>query len=75
MAEGLAVESCSRCRSDALVHQVYSGQHLCGKHLSASIRKRTSKELRVQLDLPKDATSDEGEPFRILVAVSGGKDS
>ena len=75
MGEGLTVESCSRCRRDALVHQEYSGQHLCGKHLYSSIRKRTSKELRTQLDLPKDASRQDGEPFRILIAVSGGKDS
>ena len=75
MGVGLAVETCSRCRSDALVHQAYSGQHLCGTHLASSIRKRTSKELRFQLQLPKDATREDGTPFRILVAVSGGKDS
>ena len=75
MGGSIEVQSCSRCRSEALVHQAYSGQHLCGKHLASSIRKRTSKELRIQLDLPKDATRDDGKPFRVLVAVSGGKDS
>jgi len=49
MADGLAVERCSRCGSDSVIHQAYSGQHFCGKHLSASIRKRISKELRQQL--------------------------
>jgi len=58
-----------------VVHQEYSGQHLCGKHLGSSIRKRTSKELRQQLKLPKDARHEDGTPYRILVAVSGGKDS
>ena len=58
-----------------MVHQEYSGQHLCGKHLASSIRKRTSKELRQQLKLPKDARHEDGSPYRILVAVSGGKDS
>ena len=75
MDSAIEVQSCSRCRSDSIVHQPYSGQHLCGKHLSSSIRKRTSKELRIQLDLPKDATRLDGNPFRILVAISGGKDS
>lgn len=75
MEGALEVQSCSRCRSDAIVHQAYSGQHLCGRHLSSSIRKRTSRELRLQLDLPKDASRDDGSPFRILVAISGGKDS
>ena len=75
MESAIEVQSCSRCRSDSIVHQPYSGQHLCGKHLSSSIRKRTAKELRIQLDLPKDATRLDGTPFRILVAISGGKDS
>jgi len=75
MAGGLAVERCSRCGSDSVIHQAYSGQHFCGKHLSSSIRKRTSKELRQQLILPKDARHEDGSPYRILVAISGGKDS
>ena len=75
MAGAIEVQTCSRCRSDAIVFQEYSGQHLCGRHLSSSIRKRTSRELRLQLDLPKNATRKDGSPFLILVAVSGGKDS
>ena len=69
MSDGIEVNSCSRCRSDAIVHQVYSGQHLCGKHLAESIRKRTSKELRSQLELPKNALRDDGSKFRILIAI------
>ena len=75
MDDHLTVESCSKCRFDAVVHQAYSGQHLCGNHLASSIRKRISRELRLQLVLPKDATREDGFPFRILVAISGGKDS
>jgi len=75
MSEYLEITPCSRCPSDSIIFQAYSGQHLCGKHLAASIRKRTSRELRKQLELPKDATQDDGSPFRILVAISGGKDS
>ena len=75
MTGAIEVQTCSRCRSDAIVFQEYSGQHLCGRHLSSSIRKRTSRELRAQLDLPKNATKDDGSPFIILIAVSGGKDS
>ena len=75
MGSPIRVHSCSRCKSDAIVFQEYSGQHLCGKHLAYSIRKRVSKELRAQLELPKDATHSDGSPFRILAAVSGGKDS
>ena len=75
MDDAIEVHTCSRFRSDALVHQAYSGQHLCGRHLFSSIRKRTSRELRLQLELPKNATRDDGSPFVILVAISGGKDS
>ncbi|MDP6661661.1 MAG: TIGR00269 family protein [Candidatus Thalassarchaeaceae archaeon] len=75
MGSHLTVEPCSRCRLDAVIHQAYSGQHLCGKHLASSVRKRTSRELRLQLELPKDARHEDGSPYRILVAVSGGKDS
>ena len=53
MAEAIAVEGCSRCKSPSVIHQAYSGQHLCGKHLSASIRKRTSKAVSyTHLTLP-----------------------
>ena len=72
---GLQVGSCSRCENPSVVYQPYSGQRLCGRHLRASIRKRVSKDLRNQLSLPKDATDADGRPFRILAAVSGGKDS
>ena len=75
MGGAVSVTSCSRCKSPAVVHQPYSGQHLCGKHLSDSIRRRTSKELRRQLVLPKDARKSDGSPYVVLVAVSGGKDS
>ena len=75
MPAAISVESCSRCDYPSVVHQEYSGQHLCGQHLASSIRKKTSKELRQQLKLPKDARHEDGSLFRILVAVSGGKDS
>ena len=75
MPPAISVEPCSLCDYPSVVHQEYSGQHLCGKHLASSIRKRTSKELRQQLILPKDARHEDGTPYRDLVAVSGGKDS
>ena len=75
MPPAISVEPCSLCDYPSVVHQEYSGQHLCGKHLASSIRKRTSKELRQQLILPKDARHEDGTPYRVLVAVSGGKDS
>ena len=75
MCAAISVKKCSKCSSQSILHQAYSGQHLCGKCLSNSIRRRTAKELRKQLILPKNARHDDGSPFRLLVAVSGGKDS
>ena len=72
---GLEVEACTRCDKPAVVHQLYSGIHLCASHLRTSIRKRVSKALREQVKLPKDAIRETGEPKRILVGISGGKDS
>ena len=57
------------CDKPAVVEQAYSGRILCGKHLAKSVRKKISKELRVQLPLVK------GQHTTVLVAVSGGKDS
>ena len=75
VASALEVNSCSRCSRDSIVHQIYSGQHLCGNHLVELIHKRVSKTLRRQLPLPKNSLSTLGRPYRVLVAVSGGKDS
>ena len=63
------VPVCDSCDKPALVEQAYSGRVLCGKHLAKSVRKKISKELRMQLPLKK------GEHTTVLVAVSGGKDS
>ncbi len=75
MSAAIDIQQCSRCKSDAVIYQAYSGQHLCGKHLHSSIRKKTSKELRNQLNLPKNAIKEDGNRYKILVAISGGKDS
>ncbi len=75
MAECISITQCSRCPKPAILHQEYSGQHLCSHHLFRSIRKRVSKELRSQLLLPKNALHEDGSPFRILACISGGKDS
>ena len=63
------VPHCDACDKPAVVEQAYSGRILCGKHLAKSVRKKISKELRVQLPLVK------GQHTTVLVAVSGGKDS
>ncbi|MEK9651144.1 MAG: TIGR00269 family protein [Poseidonia sp.] len=64
-----ALPQCDSCDKPAVVEQAYSGRILCGKHLAKSVRKKISKELRLQLPLEK------GSHTTILVAVSGGKDS
>tara|TARA_B100000900_G_scaffold339304_1_gene301714 strand:+ start:18073 stop:19086 length:1014 start_codon:yes stop_codon:yes gene_type:complete len=63
------IPRCDSCDKPAVVEQAYSGRILCGKHLAKSVRKKISKELRLQLPL------NEREHTTILVAVSGGKDS
>ena len=75
MSPSLDVQSCSQCNLPAVIHQIYSGQHLCQPCLAKSIRKRVSKTLRNQLDLPSDARDESGNPAVILVCISGGKDS
>ena len=69
MAGLFEVPGCDKCKHPAIYHQIYSGRMMCGKHLAESIEKKTSKELRKQLTIPK------GQNFTILVAISGGKDS
>ena len=64
-----SVPTCDSCNKPAVVEQAYSGRILCGKHLAKSVRKKISRELRLQLPLKK------GEHTTVLVAVSGGKDS
>ena len=75
MKGALTIQPCSQCKDQSILFQEYSGQHLCGKHLSSSIRKRVAKAIRFQINLPKDARHPDGSPFRIFVAISGGKDS
>ena len=65
---GIEVRSCDRCQQRAVLHQPWSGLHLCRSHLTQSVRRRVGKELRRQLTLPRDGGT-------LLVAVSGGKDS
>lgn len=75
MSVALEVSTCSRCDRDSIIHQPYSGLHLCGTHLIESVRKRIAKSLRKQLILPKNSIKSLGRPYRVLVAISGGKDS
>ena len=49
MDGALSVQPCSQCKEVSILFQEYSGQHLCGKHLASSIRKRVAKEIRSQI--------------------------
>ncbi|MFP4633020.1 MAG: TIGR00269 family protein [Halobacteriota archaeon] len=58
---------CSRCDAPAVVHQAYSGQHLCQRHLRDSIERRVKARVR------EDHLLEDDE--RWVVGLSGGKDS
>ncbi len=46
----------------------YSGAHLCSRHFQEYVERRVKQEIRRQLAL-------RGEPTKIAVGISGGKDS
>lgn len=58
---------CSRCNRDAVIFVRYNGEHLCREHFIEFLETRVKHELRRQVDLKS------GD--RIVVGVSGGKDS
>ena len=64
----IEIMGCDRCQQPAVLHQPWSGLHLCRSHLVQSVRRRVGKELRRQLTLPREGGT-------LLVAMSGGKDS
>lgn len=57
---------CDECPTTSVAWLRYSGQHLCGPHLQASVERRVKRELKRQGGLSDG---------RIVVAFSGGKDS
>lgn len=59
---------CDRCAEPAVAFLRYSGAHLCAEHFGAYVERRVKQEVRRQLVL-------EGEPTKIAVGLSGGKDS
>lgn len=59
---------CDRCDEPAVTFLRYSGAHLCASHFEAYVERRVKQEIRRQLAL-------EGEPTKIAVGISGGKDS
>jgi uncharacterized protein (TIGR00269 family) len=60
---------CSKrtCPNPAVIHQKYSGLHLCEAHFVEDVERKVKREMRKQLMVER------GD--RIAVAVSGGKDS
>jgi tRNA(Ile)-lysidine synthase TilS/MesJ len=58
---------CDRCSREAIVHQRYSGLHLCGDHLQRDLVARVKRTIRARGWI---RTGD-----RIAVALSGGRSS
>ncbi|MDD1665652.1 MAG: tRNA(Ile)-lysidine synthase [Methanomicrobiales archaeon] len=58
---------CDRCGRDAIVHQRYSGLHLCGNHLQRDLVARAKRTIRAH------GWIRSGD--RIAVALSGGTSS
>ncbi|MBN1763557.1 MAG: TIGR00269 family protein [Methanomicrobia archaeon] len=56
-----------KCTYPAIIHQRYSGLHLCEAHFVEDVERKVKREMRKQLMVER------GD--RIAVAVSGGKDS
>ncbi len=64
---------CDKCGDEAVVHQAYSGLHLCSDHLCRSVEKRIRRRVREDGLLADEATPE--DPVTWLVGLSGGKDS
>ncbi|OUJ18189.1 tRNA(Ile)-lysidine synthase TilS/MesJ [Methanonatronarchaeum thermophilum] len=58
---------CDKCSQEAVIHQKYSGLHLCQTHLMESVESKVKQTLRKNCDI------QHGQ--RIGIALSGGKDS
>ncbi len=63
---------CSKCDHAAVIHQAYSGSHLCEQHLLESVERRVRRRIRKD-GLVAGATPD--DPDRWVIGLSGGKDS
>jgi len=59
---------CDRCDAPPVLFVRYSGAHLCARHFQDYVEHRVKQEIRRELDL-------KGEPTKIAVGLSGGKDS
>jgi uncharacterized protein (TIGR00269 family) len=63
-----AVVKCDRCAEPTVTFLRYSGAHLCAGHFTEYTERRVKQEIRRELELT-------GEPMKIAVGLSGGKDS
>lgn len=60
--------ACDRCAEPSVAWIRYSGAHLCSAHFREYVERRVKQEIRRELELS-------GEPTKIAVGLSGGKDS
>ncbi len=58
---------CDKCRSKAVIHQKYSGMHLCPAHFTDDAHRKIRESIRETRVFARSA--------RVAVALSGGKDS
>jgi len=58
---------CDKCRAEAIIHQKYSGMHLCSAHFEEDVHRKIRESIR--------QTGIFARPARVAVALSGGKDS
>jgi uncharacterized protein (TIGR00269 family) len=58
---------CDRCKSEAIIYQQYSGLHLCGQHVAASVEAKAKRAIRTRRWMEPDD--------HIAVALSGNASS
>jgi len=58
---------CDKCRGRAIIHQKYSGLHLCQSHFEEDVHRKIRESLRKTRIFSRGA--------RLALALSGGKDS
>lgn len=58
---------CDKCRAKAVIHQKYSGMHLCPAHFRDDVHRKIRESIR--------ETGIFAHEARVAVALSGGKDS
>ncbi len=63
----MRIEPCSHCPKDSVIYLHYAGRHLCREHFTRLFEKRFRTTVREFSMIRKDE--------RVVVALSGGKDS